>query len=282
MVTAGGCVSGTIYRVAEGYTASMVTMLGIFIGAILLIISWDFWWDVFISKEPKIFLPSTFSLGFGFSLVITLLLLLLIYFTVLYIETKSGITNFVFSKNNEIETKGFYQKIIEIINKLFVKNWSTNTGGLALGFVAIIYFLFHSPPGVTGEIMKQSINISESLNFTNGPLKGISSLSGCLGGSIDQGIISHTFVSTIGVFFGALVSALLSKEFKIRTPKEPKRYLQSLSGGVLMGYSATLGIGCTIGAFFSAISSLSLSGWVFGISLALGAFIGTKIIKLIG
>ena len=130
--------------------------------------------------------------------------------------------------------------------------------------------------------MKQSINISESLNFTNGPLKGISSLSGCLGGSIDQGIISHTFVSTIGVFFGALVSALLSKEFKIRTPKEPKRYLQSLSGGVLMGYSATLGIGCTIGAFFSAISSLSLSGWAFGISLALGAFIGTKIIKLIG
>ena len=282
MVTAGGCVSGTIYRVAEGYIASMVTMLGIFIGAILLIISWDFWWDVFISKEPKIFLPSTFSLGFGFSLVITLLLLLLIYFTVLYIETKSGITNLVFSKNNEIETKGFYQKIVEIINKLFVKSWSTTTGGLALGFVAIIYFLFHSPPGVTGEIMKQSINISESLNFTNGPLKGISSLSGCLGDSIDQGIISHTFVSTIGVFFGALVSALLSKEFKIRTPKEPKRYLQSISGGVLMGYSATLGIGCTIGAFFSAVSSLSLSGWVFGISLALGAFIGTKIIKIIG
>ena len=240
------------------------------------------WWNVFISKEPKIFLPSTFSIGYGFSLVITLLLLLLVYFIVLYIETKSGITNFVFSKNNENETKGFYQKIIEIINKLFVKNWSTNTGGLALGFVAIIYFLFHSPPGVTGEIMKQSINISEALNFTNGPLKGISSLSGCLGGSIDQGIISHTFVSTIGVLFGALVSALLSKEFKIRTPKEPKRYLQSLSGGVLMGYSATLGIGCTIGAFFSAISSLSLSGWVFGISLALGAFIGTKIIKLIG
>ena len=281
MVTAGGCVSGTIYRVAEGYIASMVTMLGIFIGAILLIISWDFWWNVFISKEPKIFLPSTFSIGFGFSLVITLLLLLLVYFIVLYIETKSGITNFVFSKNNEIETKGFYQKIIEIINKLFVKNWSTNTGGLALGFVAIIYFLFHSPPGVTGEIMKQSINISEALNFTNGPMKGISSLSGCLGG-IDQGIISHTFVSTIGVFFGALVSALLSKEFKIRTPKEPKRYLQSISGGVLMGYSATLGIGCTIGAFFSAVSSFSLSGWVFGISLALGAFIGTKIIKFIG
>ena len=73
-----------------------------------------------------------------------------------------------------------------------------------------------------------------------------------------------------------------SHEFKIRTPKEPKRYLQSLCGGVLMGYSASLGIGCTIGAFFSAIPSFSLSGWLFGISLGLGAYLGTKLIKVIG
>jgi hypothetical protein len=75
---------------------------------------------------------------------------------------------------------------------------------------------------------------------------------------------------------------LLSQEFKIRTPKEPKRYIQSLSGGVLMGYSASLGIGCTIGAFFSAIPSFSLSGWLFGLSLGIGAFVGTKIIRFIG
>ena len=74
----------------------------------------------------------------------------------------------------------------------------------------------------------------------------------------------------------------LSQEFKISTPKEPKRYIQSLSGGMLMGYSASLGIGCTIGAFFSAIPSFSLSGWLFGISLAIGAYLGTKVIKAIG
>jgi uncharacterized membrane protein YedE/YeeE len=130
--------------------------------------------------------------------------------------------------------------------------------------------------------MKQSMSISESINLSDGPLKGISSLSGCLGSIIGSGLISHTFVSSVGVFFGALVSALLSQEFKIRTPKKSKRYVQSLSGGVLMGYSASLGIGCTIGAFFSAIPSFSLSGWLFGLSLALGAFVGTKIIRFIG
>ena len=45
-------------------------------------------------------------------------------------------------------------------------------GGVALGFISIIYFIFHSPPGVTGEIMKQSMSISESINLSEGPLKG--------------------------------------------------------------------------------------------------------------
>jgi len=282
MVIAGGCVSGTIYRIAEGYIASIVTMLGIFIGTILLIISWDFWWNFFISNEPKIFLPSTQSLGYGFSLLITLLAIILVYFMVVFIETKSGVVNFTVSKKADLEVKSYSTTIKQNIDNVFSKSWTTYSGGVALGFIGIIYFIFHSPPGVTGEIMKQSMNISEYLSFSNGPLKGIASLSGCLGSSIESGIISHTFVSTIGVFFGALVSALLSKEFKIRAPKEPKRYIQSLSGGVLMGYSASLGIGCTIGAFFSAIPSFSLSGWLFGISLGLGAFLGTKIIKAIG
>ena len=282
MVTAGGCVSGTIYRIAEGYIASIVTMLGIFIGTILLIISWDFWWNFFISNEPKIFLPSTQSIGYGFSLLITILAIILVYFVVIFIETKSGVVNFTISKKSDLKPKSFYQTIRESSENVFSKSWSANMGGISLGFIGIIYFVFHSPPGVTGEIMKQSINISEGLNFIEGPLKGIASLSGCLGSSIEAGFISHTFVSTVGVFFGALVSALLSQEFKIRTPKEPKRYIQSLSGGILMGFSASLGIGCTIGAFFSAIPSFSLSGWLFGISLGLGAFIGTKIIKAIG
>ena len=48
-----------------------------------------------------------------------------------------------------------------------------------------------------------------------------------------------------------------------------------------MGYAAGLAVGCTVGAFFSAIPSLSLSGWVFGIALAVGAFTGTQVIKRI-
>ena len=48
-----------------------------------------------------------------------------------------------------------------------------------------------------------------------------------------------------------------------------------------MGYGAGIGMGCTIGAFFSAIPSLAVNGWVFGAFLALGAWIGTHIIQRI-
>jgi uncharacterized membrane protein YedE/YeeE len=50
----------------------------------------------------------------------------------------------------------------------------------------------------------------------------------------------------------------------------------------MMGYASGLAVGCTIGAFFSAVPSLSLSGWVFGLAMAAGAFTGTQVIKRIG
>ena len=282
MVISGGCISGTIYRVAEGYVASVITLFGVIIGSILLIITWDFWWVNFINNESKIFLPSTYSLGYGMSLLLTLIGLFIIYILVLFFESKSGIVEYKIKDIKSQEPENLTDKLKISIHSVFIKSWSIKFGGLSVGFISIVYFLFHSPPGVTGEIMKQSLTISKIFNFSDGVLSGIGSLSGCLGSIESSGIISHTFVSTVGVFFGALISALFSNEFKIRRPKEIKRYYQSLSGGVMMGYSASLGIGCTIGAFLSAIPSLSLSGWVFGLSLFFGSFIGTKIIRRLG
>ena len=70
-------------------------------------------------------------------------------------------------------------------------------------------------------------------------------------------------------------------EFKIRIPKKPARYAQSLGGGVRMGYGAGLAMGCTIGAFFSGIPSLAVNGWVFALFLGAGAWVGTRLIQRI-
>jgi uncharacterized protein len=81
--------------------------------------------------------------------------------------------------------------------------------------------------------------------------------------------------------FGAFVAAVLASEFKLRFPRQKVRYVQSLVGGSFMGYGAGIAAGCTIGAFFSAVPSLGLNGWVFGLSLLAGAAGGVQVIKRI-
>jgi uncharacterized membrane protein YedE/YeeE len=57
------------------------------------------------------------------------------------------------------------------------------------------------------------------------------------------------------------------------------RYVQSIIGGVIMGYGAGLGVGCTLGAFFSSVPSLALNGWVYAIGLCVGSYLAVQWIK---
>jgi len=82
----------------------------------------------------------------------------------------------------------------------------------------------------------------------------------------------------IGIIFGALISALAASEFKFKRAKNKKQVLGAVIGGLMMGYGARIAFGCNIGALYSGISSLSLSGWVFGVFMFFGAIAGTKIL----
>ena len=137
------------------------------------------------------------------------------------------------------------------------------------------------PWGVTGELLRWSNATMSTLGFAPPTPLGLSDLGGWAGRAEAGGVFTHTFAVTVGLLPGALVGALLSREFKWRFPRQSRRYVQALIGGVFMGYGAGLAVGCTIGAFFSSIASLSLSGWIFGLALAGGAFLGVQTIKRI-
>ena len=85
-------------------------------------------------------------------------------------------------------------------------------------------------------------------------------------------------MQNLGIIVGALLATLLASQFKIKKIKSVKQVVAAILGGLLMGYGARLAFGCNIGALFSGISSLSLSGWVFGLFLLVGAFIGSKLL----
>jgi len=85
-------------------------------------------------------------------------------------------------------------------------------------------------------------------------------------------------IRNLGIIFGALLSTLLASQFRIKKIKSVKQITGAILGGLLMGYGARIALGCNIGALYSGISSLSLSGWVYAIFLFLGAIVGSKVL----
>jgi uncharacterized protein len=79
----------------------------------------------------------------------------------------------------------------------------------------------------------------------------------------------------LGVLFGGLTAALLSREFAIRVPPRGE-LVKGAGGGLAMGVGAILAFGCNVGGFFSAMSALSLSGFGMMLGLGLGAFLGLR------
>lgn len=82
----------------------------------------------------------------------------------------------------------------------------------------------------------------------------------------------------VGIILGAFFASLMASQLKIKKLKSAKQVFAAILGGLLMGYGARIGFGCNIGALFSGISSLSLSGWVYALFLFIGAWVGSKLL----
>lgn len=96
---------------------------------------------------------------------------------------------------------------------------------------------------------------------------------------LDRGFLQDpATMRNLGLIMGALFATLIASGFKFKKIKSGKQIAAAILGGTLMGYGARIALGCNIGAFYSGISSLSLSGWVFGLFLFVGAIIGSKLL----
>jgi len=278
MVLAGGCVSGSIYRMAEGYLGSWVAFGGIMIGLVLAAHSWNWWWRVDMSRAPRLWLPNL--VGYGGAVVITLLILAGAYLSILWLESRSGLfIPLAESVQEPVETLG--DRLRGMYRRFFVRGWPAIGGGLALGTLNVFLYTYEHPWRITGEIGAWGGMLAARLGFGTPELLGVETLAGCTLEGAQGGFFNHMTLANLGMFTGALVAALLAGEFKLRIPRKKARYVQSLGGGLLMGYGAGLAIGCTVGAFFSAVPSLGANGFVFAAALLLGAFLGTKALRWI-
>jgi len=292
MVLAGGCVSGSLYRMGEGYVGSMVALAGVLLGLYTLNRTWNWLWDAAIDGMPKVWLPR--YMGYSGAIAGTLALLALTYLFILWLESRRwgpALSTqparaygppLVPPITAALGGQGFRQQLAQAWRTVFVQGWSPLVAGAILGGLNALLYTGYHPWRIIGELSRWGNEAFGVAGLGVGPLKGAEELGGCSLQAGQGDFFIPMLTLTWGLVAGSFTAAALAGEFKLRWPRKPVRYGQSLAGGLLMGYGGGLAAGCTIGAFFSAVPSLALNGYIFALSLALGAFIAIPILRRLG
>jgi uncharacterized membrane protein YedE/YeeE len=83
--------------------------------------------------------------------------------------------------------------------------------------------------------------------------------------------VSFGIATVAGVFAGSLVTALVTRRFKLEGFHSPQHMLRSAGGAALMGIGGVMALGCSVGQGLTGLSTLALPSFV---AIA-GIFIGT-------
>lgn len=167
---------------------------------------------------------------------------------------------------------------LKIKDKIFKRPWPYWIGGIILALLNILLlYTTKSAWRISTSLLYLGVGFLEKLGVDIGSwhyIKHYGNSAGLGGGYFNNGLL----VMTIAMITGSLISVLVGSQFKFKRIKNKKQLGFALLGGIMMGYGTRLSFGCNIGAYFSAIPSLSLHGWVFGIFTFVGAWIGGKIL----
>ena len=84
---------------------------------------------------------------------------------------------------------------------------------------------------------------------------------------------------SLGMFFGAFVGAVASKEFYLRFPRRMSEWALITVGGLLMGVGIRLAFVCNVSTFFGLTPEMNLGGYLAMSGILAGAWVGSLIYK---
>ncbi|CBL45423.1 Conserved hypothetical protein [gamma proteobacterium HdN1] len=158
----------------------------------------------------------------------------------------------------------------------FVRFWAPIPVLAALGVASAYYFAITGTFwAVTGEFTRWGGHIAAWLGFEPQEWSYFK-LIGLQGSPLTR----IDGVMIIGMFGGALCTALWANNVQLRWPTHKRRLVQGLVGGIIAGFGARLAMGCNLAAFFTGIPMFSLHAWAFMLATVGGAWIGVKLCML--
>lgn len=340
MVLAGGCASGSLYKIGEGNGTSMLAILGISFGQAIFVDiggifnkllpqSWveraqattwipkenmTSWFDHFLAgyvfTKPQIILSETDAISsmasgnmkffLGNSLINTIIPAVLVLIIIYYFYSRKG---FMKKRKKKNLSTGFGADITGAWT-MITASQRTTMMAILIGVTAGVHIL-----AMKGMQIKFGINNFGQLLTRMGHTGDVSitgkvfdpgywyittqeaQIAGWLMEKVGWNVRDNVFFGimnglpelwrnpalwmSIGIVFGAMVMALLNKEFKWKLPKG-ELIVWGLGGGLLMGIGARVALGCNIGAFFIRVAGGDPGGWLFGIGMVVGGYIGVR------
>ncbi|MDG1708030.1 MAG: YeeE/YedE family protein, partial [Emcibacteraceae bacterium] len=258
----GCCASGALSWAGSGSIRVFITLIGFIIGSVWGAFDIEFWRSL---PGVRVDLTSEFGVTGGLSI------------TLVICATVIGLTLF-FEKRRYGKVKLFIEDHVHNNKALSIikGNWPILAVIILLVLANYLTLLIAGRPwGVTSAftlwgsklLALTGTNVSEWSYWNNSP---------ALNRSI---FFDVTSVMNIGILLGACVAATSKNKFKPIWKIDFKLILISIIGGLMLGYGSRIAYGCNIGAFFSGISSASLSGWVWFVSAFIGNIAGMQIKK---
>lgn len=267
MVVSGSCISAHWYRLAEGSVVSPFALIGSGIGFILGFLSWNPLYSLSVADAPVVWLPA--HLGYGGALVLQLAVL-----AALAAWLWRG---FAHDKAAGAPAAAGVPPLRQVWASLWQGRWAYWTGGLAVGLIGALVIVRMRPLGVTATLGSAARQLADRQGWIPERLNGLDGFAGCA--TLPQSSwLTPNALLLAGLVGGAFVGALVSRQFRPRWPSW-RDGARGLSGGVLLGWGAMTGLGCTIGTLLSGGMAGALSGWVFGAAVFFAVWAGLWIKK---
>lgn len=263
VVLSGGCIGGHLYRLGEGSLRAIPALLGALVGFGLGFLTWNPIYGALIEGSPAPWLPS----AGGYSIALVLQLAIIVAIGVFLLKWNPPTPA---SPSRAVTAT-------EVRRRLFFTRWPALLTGSLVGLIGAVAYFRNQPLGVTSQLSSLSRTTLDALGIAPTTLEGLDAgtrLRGCVAAVVET--ITDNGWLIIGIVLASLAAALPGRRFRLE-PLTVNGTWTALLGGILLGWGAIIGLGCTIGVFLSGTQALALSGPVFAISVVAALGIGFRL-----
>lgn len=264
MAISGSCLSAHLYRLGEGSPTSPFALIGAVIGFLLGFLTWNWLYSVSIYASPAVWLPHT--IGYTGSILLGLFVCAALAVTVLLVACPQ----------NSVASDTSYD-LAYVARRVFVDRWPPVLAGVIVAAISAFAYLRVAPLGVTAELGSIARTTGLAANLLPETLHGLDGLRGCAT-VVKEALLSPNGLFVLGLVAASFASALGAGKFHPSWPS-PGQVSKGLAGGILMGWGAMIGLGCTVGVLLSGIHAGAVSGWIFLMFCTAGAWSGLLVMR---